>query len=323
MKKATLITLIIFLWAVGFAQKTYQEVDYGKIVKAKIGSAKKVLKTKRIFISDFVVRQVTAVSASAQGFGGLTGGSSKASVALALSGVRAGAYQKIVDDLYQEVVTELEDLGFEIMSDQEAVEAFNRLNLGKKIIAKPSEGEPKYLTKKAEALAELRPSNKICIYRDQSRLNSGAEFLSDNADRKIGRKLSKELDAAVMTFEFRIGLAGIKTRNSVVTSISKVKAYPMLMVTMESLIFGPRASEVGWIYTKKSIDGINYWVENLGKKGMVKSVADGTRTGYMGWAKTEMTSPIIAREAEFLKEVKGILSNLDKQIIKSIDEKIN
>ena len=321
MKKAGIILLFIFAISSINAQESYQDISYDKIVKAKLGPVKKVLRSKRVFISDFVIRQVTAVSASAQGFGALQGGSSKASLALALSGIESEKYQQAVNEMYDNFVAELQKQGFEIVSDEEAMKAYQSKDFAKRVVAKTPDG-PKVLTKKLEAVAEFRPSDHLAIFRDQKNLNTGADFASLMADKKIGKELSRAMDAAIITVDFKIGIAAIKTNNSIMTAVSAVKAWPMLRIDMTGQVYGKRISENGGFYTKKTVEDINYWVSNMDKKGKIKTHADGGNLGYMGWQRTEMTSPIIANEQDFLKEVRGVINGVNDQVAIEMGDKL-
>lgn len=323
MKKLVLISALLTAVIFVTAQNTYKDFNYDKIVKDKLGPVKKDLRSGKVFISDFVLKQTTAVSASAQGFGGMTGGNSKTSLALALSGITEANYQKIVDELYNEMISQLKALGVEIINEDKALKAFEENDFKEKIIAEKIGGKAKYLTKKTLALAEFRPSNKLIITRDQKDLNSMANFSAQMAEQKTGRKMAKSLDAAIIKFEFTIGIADIKTRNSVISDISAVKAWPMLKVRSRATIYGGKRGAIGNLYTKKEINKINHWVINLSKKGRIDAWDKGqSGNKYMGWSRTKATNPIVANEAIFLNELKGIISNLNKVYLADIKDKM-
>lgn len=313
------IAVIIMICQAGFGQNDYnfEKVPYDKVTKCNFNQVKKRLKKKRAFIADFVLKQTTALAASAQGFGGAGGGSSKASLALALSGVDEAKYQQMVNELYAQVKIELEAQGFELITDETAKAAFTKMEFGDKIIAENIGGTPKLLDKGGFALAEFRPANKLIITRDQQGLNQVATAMEAMTDLKIGKQMEKELDAVIINIEYSIGIAAIEANSSYMTSISNVKAWPMLIISQNARVYGEKGT-MGACITTKPIEGINYWVQNLEKKGKIKVVSNAGSQGYFGWKRTESNTPIIATEELFLKEVRGVIGKLNEKFTAGI-----
>jgi len=323
MKKFVLLSALFAAVFSITAQTTYKDFKYDKLVKAKLGPVKKDIRTKKVFISDFVLKQTTALSASAQGFGAVGDeGGSKTSLALALYGVTEPNYQKVVDKLYSEFVSQLKQAGFQIINDDAGYQAYKENGFKEKIIAEKIGGEAKVLTKKTLAIAEFRPSDKLIVMRDQQDLNSMANFSAQMAEQKIGRKMAKSLDATVLKVEFDIGIAAIKLKSSVLSDFSAVKAWPMLKVNGRASLYGGKRGALGSAYTKKPVEEINYWVQNLSRKGRIEAWNKATDDSYLGWSRKAATSPIVANEKEFLTELEGAISNINKVYITEIKDKL-
>jgi len=130
MKKIqVLITSFVFLFAATttlHAQKDWSTVDFTKEYKGSVkikGSAAKVLKSNKTFVSVYTINQAIVMKDSERS-SILQSGSPKSVFAEAsLVGIDQVAYQQLVDKLYGELVDGLKEAGLDVTDGNDAIQS--------------------------------------------------------------------------------------------------------------------------------------------------------------------------------------------------------
>lgn len=107
--KNVFIALLLFVSGIGANAQDLQ-------LDTKVGGKGSWKKTKKVYISEFVINQYVQTSAAATA----GGGGAYAKMTVNFGGVDGGAYQAMVAEVYQEAAKKLTSLGYEVVGSDEA-----------------------------------------------------------------------------------------------------------------------------------------------------------------------------------------------------------
>lgn len=310
-KALSILTIISFFIFSIHAQKDWSKVDFTKEYKGNVkfsGGTHKSLVKNKTFINSYTISQATVMKGSETS--ATAGVYSEAS----LYGISKEDYQKMVDELYAELISELESIGITI-TDGEDVLATDYV---KKQIEKDSKSSligstgnpPSYEGKKKITEGSITGYPAWAVLRDLT-------FPPTNVNRcinwdpfKMGNFYAKTANEGynLMGISFHVTFAsfdGGKGYKDV-----KLSTQPVIAVKATIGVGSPGGG--GGVTYKKDVWGSADWVKEMGKIKDNKGDAE-----FFGLARSADFA-VIADSDAYLAEVKAIISNLQKDIVKNI-----
>lgn len=306
--KLTLLIIALLIRFQSQAQKDWSKVDFKEAYKAtyKIGGkTSKSLNNNKTFIPEYAISQAMLMKGS-QSSSALQSGNPKTVYSRAtLTGINQDEYQQMVDNLYKELMESLANSGL-IMTDGTDVlaSAYAQKQLAKgsdKIRIENTGSTPKYEGKKsvdsnsilaynAGAGAVLKdvtfpPRNKN-IFQTKKKIHGN--FYQFLADKEGYNLLFINHKVSFVSFD---GARGYKDVN--------ISTQPVISIKTTIKLTNPKG--YGEIYFKEAIWGSANWAKDIHK----------IKSGEY---------EVIADSDAYIAELKAILSNLQKDIVKNIKE---
>lgn len=314
MKTKVLFLLLLFLSGFVFAQKDWSKVDFSKEYKGKFkigGASAKSLKNNKTFVNSYTVSQATTMKGSEKS-------ATKAIFSeVSLGGVSNESYQEMVDELYQVFVDELNAAGLQVTEGEEVVASDfvkdkvsnnkkdenigsvgeNTMYEGKKKITEGS--MPGYRVWAVHNDVSFIPRNKI-IYSTSNLIKSG-NFYGKLASKENVNLLSVAYQVTFASFDGGRGYKDIKLSTN-----------PVVAVSVSVSLITPNGAFNKIFYDKLPAWGSADWSEGIEKSKDNKSTAE-----FLGLARSAEYE-VTADSQKYLGEVKAIIGNLQKDIVKNI-----
>ncbi len=306
MKQFTILTAILILSFQSYAQKDWSKVDFSDEYKAtyKIGGkTSKALHNNKTFIIGYTIGQATLMKGS-QSSSSLQSGSPKTVYSRAtIIGINQDDYQQMVDDLYKELMDGLAGAGL-TMTDGEDVlaTAYAKKQLAKgssKIYIYNTGDNPTYKGKKSidrnsifgytagagAVLTDISypPRNKNVFLTSKAIYGNFYQYLADKEGYNL---LSMNHFISFASFDGGHGYKNVK-----------ISTQPVISIKTSIGLMNPKGGAE--IYFKKEIWGTGKWAKDIRKIDSGKY-------------------EIVADSDAYIAEVKTIISNLQKDIIKNI-----
>ena len=317
--KTKIVLLCMFISGTIFAQKNWDTYNFEKEHKRKVtvkGASAKSLKANKTFIARYEIGQAIFMKGTQR-----SSNSSDMFSKISLGGLNNDGYQKMVNELHQEFEKELTNIGLKLTTGEDVIAtataqklikknkpAYKIGNIGDKTVTegkkKVTEGSiPKYPVGAVVRDVKFQPTNKVVYYTDHVLKNG---LMNQNMTTK--EKVNLVTAQYFVTFASFDGGKGYKK----ITLSTK----PILAVGVKFTIMTPGAKMVYVIYDKLPIWGSTDWskgiVETKDNEGMSTFLGLARSTGYAVEANPEL----------FLKEVKTIISALQKDIVKAVKQEI-
>jgi len=315
--KRTLLIIALFIGFQSQAQKDWSKVDFTKDYKGKSkigGGMAKSLKNDKTFVSSYAIGQAIVMKGS-ETSGALQSGSRKTVFSEAsLDGISREEYQQMSDELYQELIAELKNAGLNITTGEDVIaSAFAKKQLAKddaKIQIGSTGNAPSFDGKRkvdegsmpgypvGQVLRDLTfPPRDVNTYQTKKRIYG--TFYQNLGVKEGFNLLHIKFFVSFASFE---GGKGYKSVN--------LNTAPQLAVKVQLWMMGPKGSADIWY--EKDIYGNNDWLVEMGKTKDNQGDAE-----FFGLARSADYS-ITANSSAYLSEVKSIISNLQKDIVKHI-----
>lgn len=318
--KLTILTMGLLMAIQPFAQAQtdWSSVDFTKEYKGnfKIGGASaKSLKNNKTFVAGYNVHQATVMKGSES--------SATKSVfsEVSLGGLSNETYQQMVDNLYKQLMQELDAAGLQTTEGEDVLAtdyAKSQAAKEKKDIYIGSTGEQTSYESKAPAIGggiagyqvlfvkrdiSFQPRNKN-IYMTSNIITSGNFY----------QKLCTKENYNLLLFDFKVTFAyfdGGKGYKDV-----KLATKPAMAITVTVSLITPNGAFNKVYYSKLPVWGNEGWSEGINKTKDNKN--DSELLGLARSADYEIT----ANSNKYITEVSAIISNLQKDIVKHIKEQL-
>jgi hypothetical protein len=297
MKNTIALLLLISISTLSIAQKKKEQAttdwttyDFSKTFSYKNGGGRKDIgKVKRIFIADFVVNQVvTAV-------GKQTGSANFAKMTVGLSGLDSKAYQQMVTQLYMQAIEQLKGAGYEVLSEEEVANnkflAEDKGKDGGLFVNYINENFATFKEMNNEVVG-IRPLGKFAVRN--SKVTSGIWY----------NKLCKSLNAQAVSISLNVNFMvfdGSRLGGARIEGTPLIDAGAMMMWN--------NANGGMWVFPGDHMYGNNTWT----KSGLEET---NSATTIFGAAKSAYV--VTVSSAEYLAEIKGMLSGVSKTFIQSM-----
>lgn len=314
MKRTTLFLSGFFIIGATFAQTNWSKVDFTKDYKGtfKIGGASvKSLKNNKTFVNSYRVSQATTMKGSEN-----TATKSVFSE-VSLAGIDNESFQQMVNELYKNMVSELESAGLQITKGDDVMETSfvkDRKEQGKKseFIGPVGEntmydGSKKISEGTMSGYGVFAVSNDVSfIPGDKIIYTSSNLITSGNFYQKLAAKENINLlsVAYYVTFASFDGGRGYKD--------IKLSTNPVISVSVSVALVTPNGAFNKIYYNKLPVWGSGDWSE-----GIVKGKDNKNTAELLGLARSAEYE-INANSEKYLNEVKAIITNLQKDIVKGI-----
>ena len=304
--KLTILTLGLLMAFQSQAQKDWSKVDFSDEYKAtyKIGGkTAKSLHSNKTFVPGYTISQAMLMKGSQSSSALQSGGPTTVYSRAILIGVDQESYQQMVDDLYKELMDELSKAGLTMTDGTDVLAtAYAQKQLAKgskKISIKNTGSNPTYEGKKpidsnsiygytagaGAVLSDMSfpPRNKNIFLTSKKIYGNFYQYLSD----KEG--FNQLFVSHYISFASFDGGRGYKD--------VKISTQPVLSIKTSIGLINPKG--YGEISFKKEIWGSGDWAKDVQK----------IKSGEY---------EIIADSDAYISEVKAIISNLQKDIVKNI-----
>lgn len=316
MKKGITLIISILLSVAVFAQKDFSSVNFGDEYKVKTkisGGFAKSLKSSPSFISNYQLHQATVMK----------GSESTATTAvfaeIKLNGITQESYQKLADEMYQELVSEFKNAGINIVNGEEVLQS----KPAQKKIAKAGNGDlfgktssnPAYEGKRKISEGSMPGYGAWAVLRDISFPPSNTNLLFEsntisNGTFQMG--LAKKTAVNIITVDFYVSFASFDGGRGY-KSIG-IEVNPVIAVNMIVGMYAPNGSFNYIEYKKMPVWGTDEWSQGVSKT----DENDGSAFGLSSSADFQVT----ADEDKYITEVKSIISNLQKDMVKNIKSEL-
>jgi hypothetical protein len=317
--KKTIILLVSFCVTLSsFGQKDWSKVNFTDDYKGKVkisGAASKALKNNKTFVNAFTVSQATLMT------GSKTTSTKGVFSEVSLAGIDNGLYQVMVDELYQNFIQELKEVGLDITSGEEFIASDfvqkrlakikkNELigPIGNKTMVegkkKITEGSiPGYGAWAVTSDVTFFPKD-VNVYTNDSYLQVGNFFMKP-APKEKTNLLSVRYYVAFASFEGKRGYKDISLATNPVLSVS---------VNVQLTTTNLSGNEIS--YSKMPVWGSSNW-----SQGIVKGKDNKNTAEFLGLARSAEYE-ITADPEKYISELKAIITNLQKDIVSGIKSKL-
>lgn len=318
MKARILLIFGIFLTMSVMAQKSWDKVDFSDEYKAKFkikGGSAKALKSNKTFVNGYTISQATTMKGSEKS-------ATKAVYSeVSLAGIENEAYQEMADELYREFIDELQAAGFQVTDGADVLESGyvkDRIGKDKSDEYIGSTGDnPAYEGKKkitegaipgygvfgVSRDVSFPPRNKN-IYLTSNIIRSG-NFYGKLAQKENFNLLEVHYYVSFATFDGGRGYKDINLATEPNLAVS---------VSVNLVTAGGGWGEI--TYKDMPVWGGSDWSEGIGKTKDNQSDAE-----VFGLARSAEYQ-IRANQEKYLSEVKAIISNLQKDMVKGLKEEL-
>lgn len=308
--KLTVLIVAMFLVTQTQAQTNWDKVNFEKEYKMKVkipGSASKSLAKYPTFVNDYYITQASLMKGSSHAGTLQKQGVKSVFAEAALAGVSPEALQALIDDLYQNFVSELEGIGLTITSGDELMNT--KYVLGKKekknsLIGK-NDGKPVY-DKKAIDLSGSDIKEKYHFRPGGNNVFASTGGIAGNFYNNLSAKESVNMISIgyVLRFASFDGKKSGLSKNSLTTT-------PELSITPVFQLVNPKGS-FSWITYDKPVKGDNAWSKGLAETS--------SRDGSFWGLSSSSDYAIQADEAKYINELRAMVMGLQKNLAKTIKE---
>lgn len=312
--KCTILTLGILLGVQSWAQTDWSKVDFTKDYKGhfKIGGASaKSLKKNKTFVAGYTLHQATVMK------GSQSSATKSVFSEVSLGGLSNDAYQQMVDNLYKQLMQDLDAAGLQTTEGEDVLETSfvkNQAAKGKKDIHIGSTGSQTAYEGKAPAIGggiagyqvlfvkrdvSFQPRNKN-IYQNSNLISSGNFY----------QKLCTKENYNLLLMDFKVTFAyfdGGRGYKDV-----KLATKPAMAISVTVSLITPNGAINKAYYTKLPVWGNEGWSDGINKTKDNKN--DSEVFGLARSADYEIT----ANSNKYITEVSAIISNLQKDMVKNI-----
>ena len=301
--------------------------EFSDLVKGKVPGPvkKKYSDVKRVYIADLVINQQVFSKYSKTSYGGLSHGAATARMKANLGGIDFTTYQTAVAQIYDDIAQYYVSQGYELVTEGEVMqtEMFKNREEGKRIvIANASDVEPvRFGDGGLNKYVSVRPANKLVVYNDAKKdvLTKGG------APWKVYFKLANELNALVVSYEFKTTFVTMDGKGGYFSTSAKVQASPYLSVAsgnLTTLAPSKKTTQptIGGYYQTELLEGNNNgWISPDGFKEIDESESSYYWTGS---SNKKVENVMMVNPVPFIEEVttisEGISIALTKQFIEDI-----
>lgn len=287
----------------------WTKVDFVKNykMKAKIpGSVRKSLANNPTFISDYSLTQASVMKGSSHAGTLQKQGVHSVFSEVQLGGISQEALQKAVDELYQQFVSELKKAGIKVTDGKQLLNTpYAQSKKDNKNTLVGQAGDEAIFAKNSALTGSsireqyiFRPKGKL-VYTTWKKVYGN-----------FFQKLSSQGKTNLIGIWYTVGFAAFEGKHSGLSKNS-LNTHAALSITPGIMIINPKGA-----FSSISIDG-SIWGNNTWAEGLIKtSSKDGSFWGLSSSA----DYAIAANEDHYIAELKSIVSNLQKSIVKLLKE---
>ncbi len=309
--KLSIVLLALLLASQTFAQKDWSKVDFIKEFKGdkKIqGAVAKSLRENPTFINDYELSQSALMKGSSQAGTLQKQGVGSVFSEAVLAGVSPEALQALSNELYQNFASELEKAGLKLTNGDALLQSKHARGQksGKNVFVGKADGnyifekvgmsDPMYYSIRERYI--FRPDG-INVF-SSSKVTSGLFY----------QKLASQENVNLISISYRIDFADFSGSHKGLSKNSLTTSGGLAIVPKISIV-NPKGS-YSWLVFKENIYGNNDWATGLVKK---KS-NDGS---YFGLS-SNADYAVVADEAKYIDEIRSIILNLQKDIVRFLME---
>jgi hypothetical protein len=317
--RPVLVILVMFIAGSSYAQNDWSTVDFTEEYKGNFkinGKTAKSLKQNKTFIAGYGVSQAIVMKGSATSSALQSGNQKSVFAEASLEGVEKDAYQQMVDELYKEFIDGLSTEGITITDGEDVLATKyaqkKRAKGDKKDLIKNMGKNPSYEGEKAfdansiygytaGAGAVLRdltfPPQDKNVYLTTKKIYGN--FYQGLADTEGFNLMFVNFYVSFASFDGGNGYKDVKLSTKPIVSVR----------TTVTLINPKGYADISY---NKEVWGSTDWVAEMGK----------TKDNQLGaefWGLARSTDySIVANSDPYLSEVRSIISNWQKDIIKGI-----
>lgn len=316
MKTGITILLSLIISVSTFAQKDWSKVNFADDYKRKVkinGGFAKSLKSNPTFITNYQLHQATVMKGSE------TTATTGVYADIAISGLDQEAYQKLADEMYNELIEELKAAGINVVNG----EALFKTKTAQKKLSNVKKGEvmgntgdnPAYEGKMKIQNGAIIGYGAWAVTRDLSFPPSNTNILYTDNPVKAGpffMNLAKKGNTNIIHVDFYISFATFDGGRGY-KDIS-IEANPVIAVNMRVQMWAPNGSANYIEYKKLPVWGSDDWATGISKTGE----NDGSAFGLSSSASFQVN----ADADKYMQETKSIILNLQKDMVKGLKEEL-
>lgn len=213
------------------------------------GGKKEQRELKKVFISDFSVKQLVRKKGTAKAGGGIGGDMAYAHMTVDFGGVEPAAYQQMLTEVYDDVTKKLTSMGYQVLTGEEV-----KGKTSKECNVVTSVEEPKGDMQLNAQVVKIRPKDKMLCYTDNI-ITAGMFY----------PKVARDIDAIVLYFNYVVDYVGYGKSGGSFAMKAQIEAVPNLVV---SGIMGTAVSKGGGNSQIKPVKADDSWV---GPEGMYQT----------------------------------------------------
>jgi hypothetical protein len=309
----SIILIAVFSMTV-FGQQDWSKVDFFDEYKGKVkigGASAKALKENKIFVNYYTVGQATTMKGSEKS-------ATKAVYSeVSLAGLENAAYQQMVDELYRQLLAELEAAGLQITNGDDVLNsgyAQERLAKGKKDEhIKKTGANPAYEGKMKITEGAMPGYGAWAVTRDITFPPGNANIYYTDDIIKAGnfyQKLATKENFNLLSIQFFVSFASFDGGRGY-KDIS-LATNPVLAISATVKLITPNGAANTIFFKDFPVWAGSEWSEGIEKGKDNKNSAEA-----FGLARSAEYE-IRANSDRYLNEVKDIISNLQKDIVEGI-----
>ena len=314
MKTTILLFAGILISGFAIGQKDWSNVDFADEYKLKVkirNKSAKMLKNNKTFVNEYTVSQATTMK------GNERSATKGVFSEVAFSGIDNEAYQQMVDELYLNLVKELENAGLQISNGDEVLAsdyARKRLKKDKKNEFVGNTGEnPAYEGKMKFTDGAILGYGAWAVTRDVSFPPTNKNRLVSNNRVTYGlfyQNASKDSEANLLGLHFYVAFANFDGGRGY--KDIKLETEPALSVNAQVQLTTANGAFNKVFFKKLPAWGSTEWSEGIEKGKDNKHMAE-----FLGLARSAEFE-ITANSEKYLSEVKSIIGKMQKDIVAAI-----
>lgn len=314
MKTTILLFASILVSGFVFGQKDWSNVDFANEYKMKVkigGKSAKMLKNNKTFVNEYTVSQATTMKGNERS--ATKGVFSEVS----LSGLDNEAFQAMVNELYHDLVAELEKAGLQVSDGSEVLASDyvqKRMKKDKKNEFAGNTGEnPAYEGKMKITDGAILGYGAWAVTRDVSFPPTNKNRLVSDNRVTAGlfyQNASKDAEVNLMGLHFYVAFANFDGGRGY--KDIKLETEPVLSVNAEVQLITPNGAFNKVFFNKLPAWGSKEWSEGIEKGKDNKHMSE-----FLGLARSAEFE-ITANSEKYLSEVKSLIGKLQKDIVAGI-----
>jgi hypothetical protein len=318
MKTTILLFASILVSGFVFGQKDWSNVDFADEYKLKVkigGKSAKMLKNNKTFVNEYTISQATTMK------GNERSATKGVFSEVALSGIDNEAYQKMVDELYKDLVKELESAGLQVSNGEKVLSsdyAQKRLEKEKNNEFVGNTGDnPAFEGKMKITDGAILGYGAWAVTRDVSFPPSNKNRLVSNNRVTAGlfyQNASKDSEANLLGLHFYVAFANFDGGRGY--KDIKLETEPVLSVNAAVQLITPNGAFNKVFFKKLPAWGSKEWSEGIEKGKDNKHMAE-----FLGLARSAEFE-ITANSEKYLSEVRSLIGKLQKDIVDAIEAEL-